>query len=87
MRKILDVIEYTEVNNIPAVLIQVAAENTVVLIMKFYIHRTRCLNERLSIISCKNFMKNYRDIEEEIAKPKNKVTVHNIKWNHIISKI
>ena len=49
------------------------AQNSMVLIVKFYIYRSRCLNERLSVTSCRHFLKNYIDIEEIIAKSKNKL--------------
>ena len=51
-------------------------ENCIVLVTKFYIYRTRCLNERLSTNACKNYICSYKEIEYEIAKQKHKLAIH-----------
>ena len=40
-----------------------AVENCIILITKFYIYRSRCVKERISITSCKNFIESYHDEE------------------------
>ena len=55
--------------------------NTVVLIVKFYIYSTRCEGKRVNVKSCKNYIKNYIQIEEQIAKSKNRLHLHETKWS------
>ena len=56
-----------------------AVENCILLIVKFYKFRTRCLLERLSPTGCLNFIKEYHDIEEQIARQKSKHNIHTLK--------
>ena len=56
-------------------------ENCITLIVKNYIYVSRCLCHRLSITGCKNAIENYKMIEEQIAKEKNKLQIHKIKWS------
>ena len=55
-------------------------ENCIVLITKFYVYRSRCMKQRLSITSCLNYVKQYEMIEKEIAKQNDKMYKHNMKW-------
>ena len=55
--------------------------NCVVLIVKQYLYRNRCLQQRISYEACKQSIKEYEMIEEEIAKSKNKLNLHRIKWS------
>ena len=55
--------------------------NCVVLIAKFYIYRTRCTNERISNVGCMNYLKDYINTEENIARMKNKLSLHKLKWS------
>ena len=57
-------------------------ENCIVLIAKYYIYKTRCLKEQISVMSCTNYIKNYIAIEEQIAKENNKLGLHTIKWSN-----
>ena len=56
-------------------------ENCIILICKFYIYRTRCLRERLSLKACKNFIEQYRMTEEQIALNKGKLEMQIQKWS------
>ena len=38
-------------------------ENKVVLIVKFYIYKTKCLNQWVSVTPCINYVKEYREID------------------------
>ena len=58
------------------------ARNTIVLIVKQYIYKTRCLKERLSVTASTNYVKSYVEIEKEIAKQKQ--NHHEHKWQHYI---
>ena len=60
------------------------AKNTIVLIVKFCIYKTRCANERISYKTCENYILEYVNIEEQIAKSKNKLNLHELKWYNII---
>ena len=60
-----------------------AVENCILLITKHYIYRSRCLNERLSYEACKKYIKEYHDIEEQIAYQKDKHQLHALKWSHV----
>ena len=55
----------------------------IVLLIKYYIYKMRCQNQRLSINSCVNCITEYKNIEEEIAKSKNKLSQHVMKWSEI----
>ena len=58
------------------------SKNCIALIVKHYIYRTRCLDQRLSPKSCESYIDNYIAIEEDIAKTKNKLHVHEAKWQN-----
>ena len=58
-------------------------DNLILLLMKFYIYKTRCANERIKKQSLENFIKTIHDIEQNIAKEKNKLQLHESKWNQI----
>ena len=58
-----------------------SAKNCIVLIIKFYIYRTQCLNQRLSVQGAKNYLEEYIAIEEQIAKSKGKTNMHILKWS------
>ena len=58
-------------------------QNVIVLLAKYYIYRSRCLNERISPIACKNFIENYKEIEEQIAIRVGKHDRHTTKWNNV----
>ena len=58
-------------------------ENMLILIVKHYIFPTRCLKENICTTTMVNYMKKYKEIEGEIAKPKNKIIFHEIKWSDI----
>ena len=60
-----------------------AVDNCIVLIMKYYIYRTRCLNEKLNVQVCKKFIKDFHDIEEYQAPLNDKLNLHITKWSHI----
>ena len=49
-------------------------KNCVILIAKHYVYRARCLNERLSIVACQNYIIKYHDIEKVIAQSKGKLS-------------
>ena len=56
-------------------------QNTIVLITKYYLYKARCLGERISVVSLKNYINEYKNIEEQIALKKNKLDIHKIKWS------
>ena len=58
-------------------------ENVIVLIIKFYIYKTRCAQKPISLQACKNYLNEYKDIEYQIACNKQKLTRHIAKWEHI----
>ena len=59
-------------------------ENCIALLIKFYIYRTRCMGQRLSLQSCKNYIEEFKNIEEEIARSKGKSQMHTIKWSNFV---
>ena len=61
-------------------------ENCIVLLVKHYIYRTRYLGERLSKVSCKNYIVNAKQIEEQIAKQNGKLALHEMVKNRYLSK-
>ena len=63
------------------------AENCVILIVKNYVYVNRCLNKRISKEACKSYIKEYIGIEEEIARSKNKLSLHQLKWGDVITKM
>ena len=60
-----------------------AVDNCIVLITKYYIYRTRCLNEKLNVQACKKFIKDFHDIEEYQARLNDKLNLHIAKWSLI----
>ena len=56
------------------------AKNCTILIVKHYIYVTRCQMERISSKSCENYVIQYINTEEEIAKGRNKMHLHELKW-------
>ena len=58
--------------------------NSIVLMVKYYVYRTRCLKERLSAKSCENYIRSYINVEEMIAKSKDKLDLHKNKWSEFI---
>ena len=58
--------------------------NTVILMVKYYIYSVKCQQQRLSVQSCENFIKEYISIEEIIAKDKDKLALHNNKWSEYL---
>ena len=54
--------------------------NALILFVKYYIFRSKCLEERLSTKSLENYVKEICQIEEGIAKNKNKLDQHKLKW-------
>ena len=57
--------------------------NCLILLIKFYIYRTKCLKQRLPATSCKNYIIYIKGIEEQIAKEKRKLSLHENKWSEI----
>ena len=55
-------------------------ENVLILLTKFYIYRTRCQNERLSVQQLKNFIQEYKNVEYQIAIKNGRLSHHEIKW-------
>ena len=51
--------------------------------IKHYIYRTRCLQERISVKSCENYLLHYVNIEEYIAKSVGKLELHKNKWSEL----
>ena len=58
-------------------------ENVIVLITKSYIYKTKCLNEKLSINALRNCLREYKEIERNIALRKHKIDHHNAKWENV----
>ena len=58
--------------------------NTVILIVKYYIYSTKCKQQRVSVTGCKNFIVNYINIEESLAKDTNKLDLHKNKWSELL---
>ena len=58
--------------------------NCIALLIKYYIYRTRCLNERLSVNQCRNYIERVKEIEHQIAIDKHKVSLHEKKWSEIL---
>ena len=57
------------------------AANAVVLIVKYYIYSSRCMKTRISKQSCENYIRNYINVEESIARSRNKLSQHKLKWS------
>ena len=57
-------------------------ENCIVLLVKYYIYVTRCNKTRISVKSCQNYLKMYKDVEEQIVKEQEKLHLHNLKWSN-----
>ena len=60
-----------------------SAINAIILFTKYYIFKAKCNDERISVISLRNYIINGIEIEEGIAKNKNKLDQHKIKWQDI----
>ena len=60
-----------------------AKENCIVLIVKYYIYRSRCMWQKISIQACLNYIKEYYEIEYYIADCKNKLNTHSQKWSNV----
>ena len=58
-------------------------ENTIVLITKQYIYRSKCQETEPKKEELRQVLKNYQGIEERIAKHKNKSATHEAKWLNI----
>ena len=56
-------------------------ENCVILVAKYYLYQAHCKNERISVISCQNYISNYIESEGQIAKEKGKIALHKKKWS------
>ena len=59
--------------------------NTLILIIKYYLYKAKCLKERISFESVKNYIREYIELERNIAKNRNKLNLHEIKWNNIMN--
>ena len=57
-------------------------KNLLVLIAKHYIYSARCVNDSLSISKCSAAITNIKNIEENIATSKNKLAIHETKWEN-----
>ena len=55
--------------------------NTLVLFVKYYIHSSKCKDEKISVTNVKIFIQNQIAIEEHIAKNKQKLSQHLLKWS------
>ena len=58
-------------------------ENVVVLLTKFYIYRSRCLKEKLTQIALKKCIQEYHTINFNIAKNRNMLEKHALKWQDV----
>ena len=65
-------------------------ENKVVLIVKFYIYKTKCLNQWVSVTSCINYVKEYCEIDFYIYSCSQKLPCLNetccFSWSGILLK-
>ena len=61
-------------------------ENCIILIAKFYIYRTRCMKDKISTVRFEQYLKNYIDVELQIAKNKGKVSSHQNKWENTVEQ-
>ena len=59
-------------------------DNFIMLLAKFFIHRTRCLGKKLNFIQFKEYVQSFKDIEEFIAKNNDKFKQHCEKWNTLL---
>ena len=57
-------------------------ENSIVLLYKYFLYKSRCLKEIPHIESFKNFISLSISIEEQIAKNRDKLTLHLLKWSN-----
>ena len=62
-------------------------ENVIVLIAKQFIYKHRCLQNNLVTDRLNICIKNYETIEYEIAKKKNNIGTHEIKWKDLKQKL
>ena len=58
-------------------------ENCITLITKQYIYRVRCNNGELTTIGLRSAIKEFCVVEYEIAKSKNKIGIHRLKWKNV----
>ena len=56
-------------------------QNAIILITKYFIYRSRCLQEKISKELAYNYINYYCKIEEQIAKNKYKLALHEMKQN------
>ena len=57
--------------------------DTISLIVKHYLYATRCSQEKPSLSSAKNYIKNIKELEKYVAISKNKYPSHLKKWHFI----
>ena len=55
------------------------SKNCILLIVKVYVYRSRCMNQRISSVSCLKYINDYINTEYEIARSK-KLHLHEMKW-------
>ena len=54
------------------------------LLVKYYIYKTQYFKQKISFVSCKNAIMEYKNIEEEIVRTKNKLSQHQVKWSDLL---
>ena len=59
----------------------------IVLMIKQYIYRQRCLKKELFSVSCTSLVQDLHDIEFYAAKHMNKLKTHYLKWSPIYPKL
>ena len=58
-------------------------ENFIVLLVKHYIYRVRCEDEKLNVIQLKRYINQIRELEFQIAFKNGKKNLHKQKWSQI----
>ena len=58
-------------------------KNCLILITKHFIYRERCLGKECTIVGLKKYVRNYEQIEYQIAKQKGKISQHELKWSNM----
>ena len=59
------------------------AENTVVLIVKYYIYCSKCMNKIPTVKGVQQKIVNHISLEHEIARKNNKIGHHDLKWSNV----
>ena len=62
-------------------------QNALVLYVKFYIYKSKCLNVNVTVADLEKYIKSMIVLEEEIAKRKQRLNHHKLKWENYLLQV